>query len=433
MSDRGHAIVENIEAGLKTKIVYAEVKLGNPSSPLAGNIMNRLKDESGQALIITALAMTCLLGFAALATDVGVLLREKRLVQIAADSAAIAGAAEFNYTDVLTAAQAAATQNGFTAGASGATVIVNGPPGGPQFGPYAGNSNYVEVIVSQDQPTVFMGLFGRSPMTVTARAVATNGTRKNCIYTLGTTGPDLNITGNANVQIQTCGIIDDSSSGDALSLGNATLNAQSIGVVGHVSEGGGVTVTPAPVTGIVAASDPLSFLSAPTVPMTCFPDPSFTNGPHTLTPGCYTGLTASGTTTSLTLGSGQYLINGALNLAATVTLTGTNVTLVLLGASTFPAGTAVNLSAPTSGTYNGVLIFQPLSNTNPLSLIENAGSTLNGIVYAPGAAVSVIGNSGSSIFADFVANSLSLVGPATFNDYGSINANSVLTSVRLVE
>ena len=56
--------------------------------------MKRLKDESGQALIITALCMTCLFGFAALATDVGLMFREKRLLQIAADSAAVAGALE---------------------------------------------------------------------------------------------------------------------------------------------------------------------------------------------------------------------------------------------------------------------------------------------------------------------------------------------------
>jgi Flp pilus assembly protein TadG len=396
--------------------------------------MKRLKDESGQALIITALAMTCLLGFVALATDVGVLLREKRLVQIAADSAAIAGAAELNYNDVVTAAQTAATQNGFTAAASGTTVLVNGPPGGPQFGPYAGNNNYVEVIVSQDQPTVFMGLFGRSPMTVTARAVAGSGTTKGCVYTLGTSGADLSIVGNANIQIQTCGIIDDSSSNNALTLqGNATLNAQSIGVVGGVSKTGNVTVNPTPVTGIVAASDPLSFLPAPTVPTTCSANPNFGgNRPKSLSPGCYTGLTVGGTV-HLTLGSGLYVINGPLSLGGNVTVTGANVTLDLLGSSTFPGNTALNLTAPTSGTYNGVLIYQPSSNTNLISLTGNSGATLKGIVYAPNAAVSITGNSGSSIFADFVTKSLSLVGNASFNDYASINANSVLTSVKLVE
>lgn len=59
--------------------------------------MNRLKEESGQVLVMTALSITVLLGFMAFATDVGLLLRERRMLQTAADSAAIAGAAEALY------------------------------------------------------------------------------------------------------------------------------------------------------------------------------------------------------------------------------------------------------------------------------------------------------------------------------------------------
>ena len=89
--------------------------------------MKNLRDENGQALIITALCMTCLFGFAALAADVGIMLREKRLLQIAADSAAIAGALELNYSaaSVTSAAKAASAQNGFTDGSGGVTVTVN--------------------------------------------------------------------------------------------------------------------------------------------------------------------------------------------------------------------------------------------------------------------------------------------------------------------
>jgi hypothetical protein len=375
--------------------------------------------------------MTCLFGFVALAADVGIMLREKRLVQIAADSGAIAGAAELKYGDVSAAATTAATQNGFTTGTNGATVSVNPTA---LNGPHAGVAGYVEVIVSQSQPTIFMALFGQSAMTVTARAVATNGKTNGCVYTLGTSGADLSLTGNSNIQITTCGIVDNSTSSNALSAnGNVTLDAQSIGVVGGVSKTGNVTITPTPVTGIVSTSDPLTFLQAPTVPATCSADPKFSgNQPQTLTPGCYTGLSATGTV-NLTLGSGLYVINGTLNLGGNVTLTGTGVTLDLLGSSSFPGNTALNLTAPTTGTYNGVLIYQPLANTQPLSLKGNSGSILDGIVYAPGAAVDLTGNSGSTIYTDFVVKSLSLVGNATFNDYASINGNSVLTAVKLVE
>ena len=43
--------------------------------------------------------------------------------------------------------------NGFPDGARGITVTINNPP---QSGPYAGNTDYIEAIVAQDQGTAFM-------------------------------------------------------------------------------------------------------------------------------------------------------------------------------------------------------------------------------------------------------------------------------------
>ena len=45
------------------------------------------KDESGQTLVMAVLSMTLLLGFLALAVDVGVLFHARRNVQLAADGA----------------------------------------------------------------------------------------------------------------------------------------------------------------------------------------------------------------------------------------------------------------------------------------------------------------------------------------------------------
>jgi hypothetical protein len=427
--DHGSAL-----AGLDPKTEEG-MRLGqDASSRTPGeNMMKGFNDESGQAMVTAILCMTCLFGFFALAADVGIMLHEKRLAQIAADSGAVAGALELNFSDVTTAARAAAAQNGFVHGTNGATVTVNGTTG-PAYGAHAGDPNYVEVIASQSQRTFFMGFFGRRFMTVSARAVATAGTTNGCIYTLGTTGPDFSITGNSNIQIQTCGIIDNSSSNNALSLtGNATLDAQSIGIVGGYSKTGNVTISPTPVTGIVPTSDPLSFLPAPTVPSSCSADPNLTgNITRTLTPGCYNGLTATGNI-NLTLSPGLYIFNGQLNLTGNVSLSGTGVTLDLLGSTSIPGNVALNLTAPTSGTYDGVVIYQPSSNTNTLGLTGNSGSTFQGIVYAPSAAVTLTGNSGSNIYADFVVKSLNLVGNSSLNDYASINGSSVLSAVKLVE
>lgn len=51
-------------------------------------------DENGQVLVLTAFCMLVLLGFLALAVDVGMLYRQKRLVQTAGDAGALAAAAE---------------------------------------------------------------------------------------------------------------------------------------------------------------------------------------------------------------------------------------------------------------------------------------------------------------------------------------------------
>jgi Putative Flp pilus-assembly TadE/G-like len=402
--------------------------------------MKRLKDESGQALIITAFCMTCLFGFAALATDVGLLLREKRMAQTAADGAAVAGASELFVGDpqVSSVAKSAAGLNGFTDGSNGVTVVVNGPAaGGPSIGPHAGNKAYVEVIVSKVQPTAFMSLFGVLNMTPSARAVATYGQTNGCIVTLGSSGPDISIIGAADITVKTCGIADNSSSpsgskNSALYIqGNATLTAQSIGITGGYQEtGGSVNLTPAtPITGVVPTSDPL----APKVgtPPGTTPCSDMPANATTLTPGCWNGISV-GSNNTLKLAAGQYVINGPLNLSGTATLDGSaGVQLVLYGTTSMGGSTILDLTG--SDAYGGIVIWQPASNTSPLNLIGNPGSTIDGIVYAPTAAVSLQGNAGATITVDFVVGTLSLAGNATITSYASVNPNSALKTVRLVE
>jgi Flp pilus assembly protein TadG len=128
-----------------------------------------LRDDRGQTMVITALALTSMLGMAAFSVDVGVMFQAKRTLQTAADAGAIAGASEFNYSDVTAAAKAATAQNGITDGSNGVTITVNNPP---SSGPNTGRSSAVEVIASRSVPTIFMKIFGLNTMTVKARSVA---------------------------------------------------------------------------------------------------------------------------------------------------------------------------------------------------------------------------------------------------------------------
>jgi hypothetical protein len=266
--------------------------------------------------------------------------------------------------------------------------------------------------------------------------VATQGVTNGCIVTLGTSGTDLSVIGNANITVQTCGIADDSPASNALYLqGSATLTANSIGIAGGYQEtGGAVSLTPAtPVTGMVPVSDPLAAkLGTAPAATGCINVPaSAIAGATQLAPGCYNGISV-GSNNTLTLSGGTYVINGPLSLSGTATLNGTaGVELVLYGATSMGGNTTLNLTPPSPG--NGVVIWQPASNTSTMQLIGNPGSTLQGIVYAPTAPVSLQGHAGATIKLNFVVSSLALQGDATLQDYNTVNPNSILTTARLVE
>jgi hypothetical protein len=58
---------------------------------------------------------------------------------------------------------------------------------------------------------------------------------------------------------------------------------------------------------------------------------------------------------------------------------------------------SVNLSAPTSGTYKGVLMYQDRADTTTSSLTGGSGQQLAGIIYFPAALLHYTGGSSSSI------------------------------------
>lgn len=404
---------------------------------MAKQRIEMLRDESGQTIILAAFCMTVLLGFLALAVDVGLLFHAKRTIQTAADSGAIAGAEELNYGDVTVAAQADAARNGVVNGVQGAIVTVNNPP---VNGPHAGNARYVEVIANQPQPTYFMNAFGRNTVSVAGRAVATLTPTQNCIYTLNPTGTDFSISGGALVQVPGCGILDESSSSTALQAsGGATLNATSIGVVGGYSSSGGAAITPHPSTGISPSSDPLALLSPPLFnTSSCLTNPYLSNG-NTATLGlgettCYNGLSIAGGS-SVTFSPGVYVINGSFSVSGGAALSGSGVTFYLPqgGSVSISGGGVLNLAAPTSGTYNGILFYEDRNDTQAGLITGGSNSTLEGILYFPHAALALNGGSSSQVYASVIAGSLSFSGGTTLKNYAIINPSTPLNSPRLAE
>ncbi|HWB33612.1 MAG TPA: pilus assembly protein TadG-related protein [Acidobacteriaceae bacterium] len=398
----------------------------------------KLEDESGQVIVLTVLCLAVLIGVVALAVNVGQLLSQRRQMQTAADSAALAGAEELSNGDVTSAAQADAAQNGFPASAT--TVNV-----GPSNGPNKAKSGYVEVIVSVSEPTYFMRIFGKNSMTVSARAVATTALTTTCLYALNSSGTDISLTGSGSLSIPSCGIIDDSSDSQALKFtGSGSISADSIKIVGGYKKTGSGSISPTPTTGISPVDDPLADMTPPSyAPGACNAALSYTGSktnavPGPSTPGgviCYKGFSNKGSG-SVTFPPGVYVFTGDFTNSGSGSISGSGVTFYMAaGGGSFSVNGSgpLNLSAPTSGPYSGILFYQDPGNTQGMSFNGSSSTTLSGIFYMPTSTLSFTGSGGSTFNTDMVVGALTLTGSGTFHNYDPIGGGSPLSTARLVE
>jgi Flp pilus assembly protein TadG len=126
----------------------------------------RLRDESGQAVLLTVLFLAVLIGAAALTTDVGAWYRQQRQAQATADAAALAGAQALpaDPTQAQTLAAQYATSNGGGVPAGGITLRSDFEP-----------NDTVVVDVQKDAPSFFANIFSIDHATVTATAAARAG------------------------------------------------------------------------------------------------------------------------------------------------------------------------------------------------------------------------------------------------------------------
>jgi hypothetical protein len=389
--------------------------------------MKILRQEEGQTLVLTALCMTAMLGFLALAIDVGVLFHSKRSMQTAADAAAVSAAQDYMWNQSTTGAQAAgksaSAANGYTDATSGVTVTINLPP---TSGPNTGSGGFAEAIVTQPVGTAFMGMFGRSSISVTARAVAatpTNGAA--CIWLMAPSGNGLDVQGAFDIEAPGCGIYVNSPDSNALKVtGNGgTLNAAFLDVVGNNS--GNHTTQPTPDTlNAGVRSTPWGNVSGPSYPSAC----KITSALTSITTANMATVQGSASnnvvcfTNAVTLGNGVvlpgassgvvYLFHQDVTIATGATVSvgsGTvspstgcttnctfsnelGATMELQGSATLNqnSNSILNIYAPAtmSSPYDGIAILQPFSNKTELQIqFGSNNEVLDGYIYAPGATV----------------------------------------------
>lgn len=414
------------------------VRLGGRARSWLAGRMEVLLDESGQVMVLTTIGMLALMGCLGIATEVGLMYHTRQTTQVAADAAATAAALDYLYNNSVshaqTAGQAASASNGYTNGSGGVTVTINLPPAS---GPVT-STGYAEAIVTGPYnlsflryPLSFFGVSTKS-VSVTSRAVAgTPGTGSTCMWLLATTGVGLNLQGSYDIQAPQCGIYVNSTSSNAVSItGNGgILNAKYLDVVGGSV---GHETSPTPITTNTAPrTNPWGNLVGPSIPNDC----SITSAVTSITTSnlasvsgsagnsvvCFTGAVTLSNVTLPGASSGVvYVFEDGVTISGTVTMgsatynSGTGTFSNTLGAvmeiqnGTFNQNNAIlNIYAPTAGTYDGIAILQPATNTNQLQVQFGSGNqVLDGYIFAPGANVYLQDSGGGITATGLVADTM---------------------------
>jgi hypothetical protein len=429
------------------------------------------RGERGQALLLVIVGLSLLvLGCLGLGIDGAQIYSHRQMAQTAADAAAQSGIMSiYNGTNITgpnpfaTASPAAsfactasdgrtpcvyARLNGFGATADD-TVTVSFPA--TVSGVSLSGAALVPAISVSVQRRVHGGLIqmlGPSVTTIRAKASAAivGSVPTACVYSLDPSSSGAFNASNGAIVTMDCGIeVKSSSATGGTITGAASVTASSIH--GNIQITNGGVANPAPSGAASTVSDPFASLPAPTVGSSC--DAPHTNyspgfGTWTLNPGTFCGGITISNGATATFNPGVYVIKGGtLNLIGGATITGAGVTFYLTGTNatygsvTISNGAAVTFSAPTSGTYTGVLFYQDRSITSNVNATFAGGVALQltGSLYFPTSLVSLQNGSSSTGFSvAIVSKKVSFTGGANFKyDPTGLKTGLASKSVALVE
>jgi hypothetical protein len=426
--------------------------------------------EDGQAVILVVVAMSVLLiGALGLAIDGGQMYAQRQIAQAAADAAAQAGimsmfkgtnatsAYPFSTTTASSTCTTAdlrtpcvyARDNGF--GGTAADVVTLSFPA-----TVAGvtlSSVTIPALTVTVQRTLNTGLIrmvgGAATSSITAKATAglVGAVSSDCVYVLDPSAASAFQANNgAAVAVNGCAISVNSTNSDAATVtGGASVSASAIDIAGGDAINNGGSTTPAPVLGATAVADPFASLPALT-PGTCTKTGMYSPPSSTIVqPGTYCGgISVGNGVTGVTFATGDYIIlGGGLNFSGGTTSSGIGVMFYLTGNTTYPYasvtmsnGANVTLSAPTSGTYLGVLFFQDRSITSSSNATFTGGATmlLTGSLYFPTTYVSFSNGTSTTAYTAIVADEVSFTGGASINyDNTGLKTGLFSKSVSLVQ
>jgi hypothetical protein len=430
---------------------------------LAARLRTRHDDERGAVVVLVAAMTVLLFGVAALVADLGQARVVRREAQAASDSSALAAANALYLAGVPTPNIAGAVQAAkqYAADNFGVTTAdwtscqdpnaLPHQPGGTQcisFDDAVKPSKVRVVAPIRSVNLVFGSVFGADDVGISAQAEASLKVDaiSDCALCVVGSGPhdlqngDVKIAG-GNVAIN--GDVSLKSNGEVKVEGqtndDGTIVAGTISISGTAT---GTAYTPAPLTQQQPIGDPLAAIPLPTNLSSISPKsnsnpcgPGATHGP-----GVYGDVTVSD---PCVLEPGLYVVTGKWELTGNQDLSGTGVTLY------FPCGTQgsprpcsgpseeggrlvahgnglINLTAPTSGPYAGLLVAYDRLNSSPLWLTGNGTSRYVGTIYGYSAKMRYDGNGCTN-----TNESLIVVGALEFNGNNSCLQSTYTKSVNV--
>ena len=389
-------------------------------SGMASSIKEFLHNRSGSAIAWTAISLPIVFGAAGMGVDATLWYMDKRIVQNAADSAAVAATHVLSGggddAAIKAAAEAEVEAQGFDITTAGAVIVNNPPAFGPTVGTVGADTSYVEVIINHRREMYLAGVLSeQGSVGIQGRAVGGIQVFGNhCVVALDETmDAAIEFKGTANATID-CGVASNSNSEKAISItGTAYLDADPAQAYGDVYVSSNATLV---------SDQPVQSLSQRV------PDPYGPEGQNLQVPANYTSMPPYGGSCNINtveqisdfrvldytvkycgglkfnagaivifdpgiyvIEAGDFVVNGS------ATLNGTEVTFILtavdpadIGGVSMNGDAQVNLSAITTGPFSGILFYQDqrapsMQGNNLIESTFNGSAAINllGAMYFP--------------------------------------------------
>ncbi|WP_137154003.1 TadE/TadG family type IV pilus assembly protein [Rhizobium sp. FKL33] len=362
--------------------------------PALGNIRAFFSDTKGNIAMVAALAIPVVLAGVGAAIDYGMAADQRQFMQSSLDAGVLAAVRET--TDD---ARRGVVEKYISANFLGARMAPDGTEReletidySTQLALKTNADNSLTATFTRSYKTSFMGLFGYTTLNLRVKSTAIKSQSGPCITVLGSSGQDVLVNSGANVTSSDCKMHVRSTANPAFIMNSgSTINLPEFCVKGtnYIKNGGTLTNLK---TGCAAQSDPYAnAFTEPTVSSTCTSSGYFNSTTVTLEPGvhCDTGFNGSPT---ITFKPGLHIIKGRMIINSGATVNATGVTFYFPDVNSeirANGGLKFTASAPTSGTYKGVLMFEKTSNANnnanKTQYIFNGsnGENLEGIIYLP--------------------------------------------------